>query len=78
MASGSLSLAMDVSGSAPTVINADGYSATGVQILPNLINDAEAIFTWFRSQQHMIPPVAGENFQCKTYNSEVGKPTLAK
>ena len=56
---------MDVSGSAPCMINADGYLATGVQILPNLINDDEAIFTWFRSQQHMIPPVAGENFKCK-------------
>ena len=78
MASGSVSLAMDVSGSSPGVMNADGYPATGVQILPALINDAEVIFTWFRSPTHIIAPVAGENFKCEMYNSVRGKPALAE
>jgi hypothetical protein len=59
-------LGMDVRRVPRGVSIADECAATGVQILPNLVDEAKAIYTWFRSPTHIIPPVAGENFKCKT------------
>lgn len=37
-----------------------GYGSSGVQIVPNIINDVSKLYTWFRSKLYLNPPFYGE------------------